>query len=263
MIKFVIICNMSIQDWIFTRYPGETHTQAWGIAHILTLVTCIAIIFLIAFIFKNKDKSSKKKVLYLLVGLILFFEVARRIVNFVKTDDYSLTNILSILLPRPWCAISCWALMLSALFNKRFMYNFASISALLCAIIFFSYPGVGFKTPYFGFDDLYSVVTHSLLLITSISLITLGFTEFRYRKFWKVLFCFAVTFAYAFLEIYVLKIESDPLYFMPNNDIMEIVGISYPIYLTIYSAFLFVYVNLFFIFNERKRKKIRQQSQVD
>ena len=62
--------------------------------------------------------------------------------------------------------------LLTFLFRKRFLFNFASISGILCAIVFFAYPGVGFKSPYVLFDDVYSIASHSLLLITSISLIT-------------------------------------------------------------------------------------------
>ncbi|MBE7074820.1 MAG: hypothetical protein E7376_02445 [Clostridiales bacterium] len=250
---------MSFIDWIFTTYPGATKVQPWGIAHILTLLGCIALIVVLALIFKNKDKSTKYKVLWVLVGLILFFEIARRVINLVKTSEFTLTGVLGTLLPRPWCAISCWALIIAACFRKKFLYNFASISALLCAIIFFAYPGVGFKSPFFGFDDLYSVVTHALLLITSISLITLGFTNFRYKKVWKVVLCFVVIFAYAFLEIYVLKIEADPLYFMPGNDVMDIIGVNHSLYLVLYSIFLLVYVNLFYVINEFKRKKAKKE----
>lgn len=251
---------MSFKDWLFTNYPAASKVQPWGVLHILTLVLCIAAIVGIALCLRNKSKKAKRILLWVLVGLILFFEIARRVINLINLSNWTLNNVLYMLLPRPWCAISCWALIIAAIFKKRFLYNFASISALLCAIIFFAYPGVGFKSPYLLFDDLYSIVTHALLLITSISLITLGFTEFRYKKFWKVALCFVVLFAYAFLEIYVLKIEADPLYFMPGNDIIEIFGFSHGLYLIIYTAFLLLFVNLFFIINEAKRKNARTKN---
>ena len=58
---------------------------------------------------------------------------------------------------------------------------------------------------------------------------------------WKELICYAVIFAYAFLEIFVLKIEGDPLYFMPEGDIQEILGVSYAVYLLLYSSFIIIY----------------------
>lgn len=236
---------MNFKDWLFTNYPGATKVQPWGIMHILTLVGCVALIVVLALIFRKKDEKTRKIVLWILVGLILFFEIARRCVNLAKTSDYSLTSILSILLPRPWCAISCWALIISAVVNKKSFYNFASISALLCAIIFFAYPGVGFKSPYLYFDDLYSIVTHCLLLITSITLITLKFTDFKYKEFWKVAVLYGIILAYTFLEIYVLKIEHDPMYFMPGNDVQEIVGLNNQMYILVYAIFTIIYFNLF------------------
>lgn len=236
---------MSFADWFFTRYPGASHVKPWGLGEILTLILCIAIIVTLAILFKKKDDKTKRIVLWVLVGLIIFFEVVRRIANLISNTNYTFNSYLHILLPRPWCAIACWTLIVCVISKKKCIYNFASITALLCAIIFFAYPGVGFKSPYFLFDDLYSVATHSLLLITSISLMTLGFTDFNYKEFWKVGVCYAVIFVYSILEIYVLKIEHDPMYFMPNNDVQDILGISYGLYLTIYIIFTLFYFNLF------------------
>ncbi|MDY2696440.1 MAG: YwaF family protein [Eubacteriales bacterium] len=249
---------MSFKDWLFTNYPGATKVQPWGIMHILTLVGCIALIVVLALIFRKKDDRARRIVLWILVGLILLFEIARRCINFAKMSDYNFTSIMHLLLPRPWCAISCWALIISAIVNKKSFYNFACISSLLCAIIFFAYPGVGFKSPYLGFDDLYSIATHCLLLITSISLITLKFTDFKFKDFWKVAVLYGLTLAYSFLEIYVLKIENDPMYFMPGNDVQEIIGLNNQLYLIVYIAFTFIYFNLFPLIqwlNERKKNK--------
>lgn len=236
---------MTFKDWILTNYPGPSKVQAWGLAHILTLVGCFVVAAALALIFKKRSTKARRIVVWVLAGLVLFFEVTRRIVNFTKITNLTFTNFCSTLLPRPWCAISCWAIIIAVIVNKKWAYNYASISAMICAIIFFAYPGVGFKSPYFLFDDLYSVATHSLLLVSSISFMTLGFTDFKYKQFWKEAICLAVTVAYAFLEIYVLKIEADPLYFMPGNDVQEILGLGYGLYLFIYIAFMLVYFNLF------------------
>lgn len=236
---------MDFKDWFFTNYPANSSVQAWGVGHILTLVGCIGIIIALALCLRKKDEKTKRIVLWILTGLIILFEVVRRIANLSKNTDWSFTSIMHILLPRPWCAIACWTLIVAAIVNKKFLYNFASITALLCAIIFFSYPGVGFRSPYFLFDDLYSVVTHCLLLVESITLMTLGFTDFKYKQFWKVGVCYAVILLYTFLEIYVLKIEADPMYFMPNNDVQDILGIGYGAYLTVYIIFTLFYFNLF------------------
>lgn len=236
---------MSFKDWLFTNYPASSSVKPWGVGHILTLIGCIGIIIALALCLKKKDEKTRRIVLWVLTGLIIFFEVVRRIVNLTKNTDWSFTSVMHILLPRPWCAIACWTLIVATIVNKKYLYNFASITALLCAIIFFAYPGVGFKSPYLLFDDLYSVVTHCLLLIESITLMTLKFTDFQYKQFWKVAVCYAVILIYTFVEIYLLKIEPDPMYFMPHNEVQDIVGMSYGVYLVVYILFTLFYFNLF------------------
>lgn len=246
---------MSFKDWIFSSYPNPSISGQWGLMHILTLVLCVAVIVSVTLIFRNKSEKAKRIVLWVLAALILVFELTRRIVNLIKNTNWDATSVLYILLPRPWCAISCWATMISVLVNKKFFYNFASATSLICAIIFFAYPSVGFNNKYILFENLYSIATHSLILITSILLITLKFTKFEYKNIWKEAICFAVLLVYVFLEIYVLKIEGDPMYFMPNNDVMDILSISYGAYLPLYILFMLVYLNAFYLIDDRKSVK--------
>ena len=254
---------MTFVEWITSSYPNPKINGQWGWLHITTLLVCVGVIVALALLLRKKSDKARKIALWVLVGLILLFELSRRIINFCKTSDFSFNNILYMLFPRPWCAISCWSLIASIFVNKKFFYNFASFTSLLCAIIFFAYPGVGFNNQYILFENLYSICTHALLLITSISLITLKFTEFRYKTIWKELICLAVVFAYAFLEIYVLNIETDPLYFMPGNDIQGILGFGYPLFLIVYFVFMAIYVNTFYLIQDRKtlfRRKSKQQN---
>ncbi|MGN1212432.1 MAG: hypothetical protein ACI4TZ_00125 [Christensenellales bacterium] len=246
---------MTFKEWLYSSYENPHINGQWGWLHITTLVLCIAIIVAIALLFKNKSQKSKRIVLFVIAGLILLFEIARRVINLTRNPSYTFNQVLGILLPRPWCAISCWLLMISTLVNKKSFYNLVSITSLLCAIIFFAYPGVGFNNQYILFENLYSIVTHSLILIGSITLITLKFAKFEYKTVWKELIGLAVIFIYAFLEIYVLKIESDPLYFMPGNDIQEILGISSGLYIALYAIFMIVYWNIFYLIADRKNVK--------
>lgn len=100
---------------------------------------------------------------------------------------------------------------------------------------------------------IYTLATHSLLLVTSITLITLKFTKFEYKTIWQEAICLAVILAYVFLEIYGLKIESDPMYFMPGNDVMDILGVGYPLYLVLYIIFIIIYFNIFYLIDDRKK----------
>lgn len=248
---------MTFKEWLLSSADNPSIDGQWKLPHILTLVLSIAIIVAIPQLiklFKNKEKA-KKVALWILVGSILTFEIVRRILNLYKNTDYTLNSYMYILLPRPWCAISCWVLIIAAVSKKKFLYNFASFSSLLCALIFFAYPGAGFNNKYFEFENIYSIGTHALLLVTSITLITLKFTDFRYKTIWKELICYAIVFGYAFLEIYLLDIADDPLYFMPNNDVQDILSVGYPLFLILYIVFVIFYTNCFYLINDFKAVK--------
>ena len=246
---------MSFKEWLFSSYPNPSISGQWGMLHIITLLLCIAVIVAISIIFHNKSYKAKRIILWVLFSLILLFELSRRIINLTMNTNWDANTVLYLLMPRPWCAISCWCLMASVIVNKKFFYNFVSPTALICAIIFFAYPAAGFNNQYILYENLYSIATHSLIFVMSILLITLGFTKFEYKHIWKECICYAVLILYTFLEIYVLKIEADPMYFMPNNDVQDILGLTYPLFLTMYIVFMLVYINLFYLIDDRKSVK--------
>lgn len=251
---------MSFMDWLFSSYPNPHIDGQWGLLHIITLVLIAAIVVAVTLLLKNKGAKTKKTVIWILVGLLILFEVARRVINFCKTDDLSFGNILYILLPRPGCAIASFLVILAACINKKTFYNLASIMGIICVGIFFIYPGVGFNNEFILFENLYSIVTHSLIMTVAILFITLKFTDFKYKTMWKDLICIAIVFAYAFLEIFVLNIESDPLYFMPGSDIQNIIGLSYGAFLPLYIVVFAALINIFYLIGDRKnvfRKRIK------
>lgn len=251
---------MTFKQWLYSEREAVGCVGVkgqWGLAHILTLIFCIASIIVIALIFRKKSEKARKIVLFTLVGLILFFEITRRIINFTRGNVDTLNEVLHTLLPRPWCAISCWVLIVSVIVNKKFFYNFASISALICSIAYFAYPGVGFNWSMFLFEDIYSIVSHCLLIISSITLITLKFTKFEYKTMWKEMICLGITVVYALFETFVLHIEEDPMYFLPSrgsyhNDIMEVLNVNYGVFIFLYILFMVIYINMFYLIADRK-----------
>jgi hypothetical protein len=95
-----------------------------------------------------------------------------------------------------------------------------------------------------------------MLLTMSITLMVLKVTEFKYKHMWKLVLCFALTFGYGLLQIFVLKTQEDPMYFMPNGDIQaDILKISYGLYLFLYIALIVVYVNVFHLIADKAAVK--------
>ena len=250
---------MTFSEWLFGGIENPFKAGQWGPLHISVMLSCVALILLFAFIVKRAQdpERAKNRIVYALVGAIAFFEITIRFVYTVKLywlhqPEMEGLTALWIILPKPWCAVSCWALMASVFVKKRFFYNFASLSALLCSVVFFVYPGVGFNNVHLIFTNWYSILTHALLLTTSITLITLRFTAFKYRELWKVALCFALVFVYALIEIFVLKVEADPMYFMPNGDIQaDILRIDYGLYLFAYITLIVVYINTAYMLDDK------------
>ena len=256
---------MDFINWLFSSFDNPRVNQQWGLLHIAVLLSCIAIILVLAFTVRKKSERFRKNTIAVLVFIILAFELSRRAINIARP---SLTNTelgtwkdwLYTLLPRPWCAISCWLLIFSIFVNKKFLYNFASMCALLCAIIFFAYPDAGFNNEIMEFENCYSIGTHALLLITSVSMITLKMTEFRYVRGKELqdtavmeLISYAIILSYSVILI-ALDIESDPMYFMPGNGVIDVVGLPYPLYLLVYVVFIAFYFNLFYLIQRRADK---------
>ena len=250
---------MTFSEWLFGGIENPVVNGRWGFWHILTLVICVACIIGFHYIAKRSadPEKTKRVILCTLGGLIAFFEVMIRFVYFMKLyyfqqPEMAGTGTLWILIPKPWCAISCWLLVACVFVKKTFFYNFASLSGLLCAVIFFAYPGVGYNNEIILFENLYSIVTHALLLTMSITLMVLKATDFRYKYMGKLAICFALTYLYGLAQIFLLKTQEDPMYFMPNGDIQaDILKISYGLYLFLYILLIVVYVNVFHIIGDK------------
>ena len=251
--------HMTFSQWLFGGIDNPYKGGQWGILHIMTLVTCAALIIGFYYITKyaRKPERAKKAIFYTLLGAIAFFEIMIRFVQCMKLYYFHQPcmdgiTLIWIILPKPWCAISCWALIASAFVKKQFFYNYASLSALLCSVIFFIYPGVGYNNEYLLFENWYSILTHALLLTTSITMMVLKITDFKYREYWKLAVGFVLTFVYGLIEIYILKIQTDPLYFMPDGDIQaDILHMNYGLYLFCYILLILVYTNIPYLIGDK------------
>ena len=229
---------MTFKEWIFSTYPNPKINGEWGPLHITVLVLAIAFIVASSIFFKKASYKTKFSTLCVMAGILIFFGLTRRVIGFIKMTDWTLNRVLYTLLPRPGCAISCWLAVIAVIVNKKFFYNFASIIGILCSVIFFAYPGAGFSNEYILFENLYSITTHTVFFIMCFCFITYGFAKFDYTKAYKEGVCLAVLMVYVFLEIVVLKIDHDPFYFMPNNEVMKILGMEYSLFLPLFLVFI-------------------------
>lgn len=77
---------MSFSDWINSSYPNPSIDGQWGLLHILVLILCIALIVTFALVFRKRSLKARRIIIWILVGFILLFEIARRIINLVKMN---------------------------------------------------------------------------------------------------------------------------------------------------------------------------------
>ncbi len=272
---------MTIREFFnLDPFTNPYEDNRWGGFHIAVLLICIAICVATYFL-KNRDRRLRVWIIRGVAIALLAFELTRRVIGLIQMNVGSMSfgEIMASdsfwyhILPRPWCAISVWLIILAAVIDRDFFYNIASMNAIICVIIFFAYPTAGFNNEFMQFENVYSITTHALLLVGSVSMITMGLTDFKYtRTKWynsalRELVAIVCVLGYALLQVFVLKIQhnADPMYFMPTgsmegyvNEVQAIVGLSGPLYVLLYSLFLAFYFNLFFLIQmavDKKRAK--------
>jgi len=243
---------MTFKEWLFSSFPNPKVNGAWGWRHILTLVVCIAAIIFFTLLFNKKSDKSKRILIMVLSICVLVLEIVRRTIRILKPGrSLETISIIRTLLPRPWCAIACWSIILAMFIRKKNYYNFVSMFALVGAMSFFLFPMVGFNNKYMLFENIYSITSHSFLLVISVLYMTLGFTEFRYKSIWKEGICLLIVIVYVIAQMH-LNIHPDPMYFAVNNEIQTTLGLPYYIYLPLYIIILLIYFNIFYLIGDRK-----------
>ena len=166
---------MKFSDWFYSNYDNVSSVPIkgqWGFLHITVLVLVIAFIVASSILLKNKDRKTKRIVLWVMVGILLLFGITRRIAIFTKNGFVDLNYFIHVMLPRPGCAISCWLIIISVIADKKFLYNITVILGMISAVIFFAYPGVGFNHSILLFENIYSIVTHAIILSACVCFIT-------------------------------------------------------------------------------------------
>ena len=246
---------MTFLEWLLGKYPNSPVNGQWGPLHITVLVLSIGMIVGLYFLLRKRSTRTKRIMVLSMVSVLILFEIVRRVINLYNETIFDLHNVLRILLPRPMCAIAVFVVIIAHFVNKPSVYNFASFTAILATGIFWVYPGAGFRQ-YILFDDLYSIVTHAFAFMIAISFITLGFTKFEYKTIWKSVIYYVICIVWSLILAFGLKIESDPMYFLPGNEIQhDILGMDYALYLPLYILFTIVFINSFYLIGDRKSVK--------
>ena len=236
---------MSFHDfWTNQNNPSLPKSEyLYGTRHIIVLALVIFTSIVLSLIFYRKSQKAKNILIVVLVSILLFFEIASRVVNLCIETDFSWQNIFKIILPLHVCSVMVWILIIAAFTRKQVLFNFAVIGGLLATAGFLLYPAVGLNRTYMSFTCLYSTISHSVGFVCAILLMTLGFAKFEWKKIWQPLLCFAIMFGWGALVDFVILPGSDYMYL--RNDPLEL-NLSFP-YHILYAAILIGYILIFYI----------------
>ena len=245
---------MTFKQWLLSELPNPRQSP-YTTLYLISLVCLIAFVVISSILLKNKSQKTKRNVMMVFAIIITVVAVVRKVVNFVKTPDETLHDVLWILLSRPGCAISALLAIIAVVVNKKWAYTFASLIGLLCGTAFFASPAAGFDRELIQFEEVYSIVLHVGFYVMALCFVTYRLAEFKFSQVKNIAICFGVLAVYvAFLML--TKVEKDPFLFLPNGDVHQLVGgMKYGVFLPLYFVFATVFFLSFFIIGDRKAVK--------
>lgn len=157
--------------------------------HILFVTVFIAVMVALAVIFgrrnRNKDEKTKNKVIAWAAIILLFLKVLEMVVCCLK--DHSFRALLY-LLPLFLCSMQMIALPLAAFSKGRLReaaLDFVFIFGILGAVMGTYGAGQNFSCyPILSFDNVLSVITHTLSGFASLYIAISGLTSMRVKNIW-------------------------------------------------------------------------------
>lgn len=243
---------MTFSDfWTDKNNPSLPKAEyLYGTRHIVVLILTLVAIIALTWIFYKRSEKTKQTLFYVFASILLFFEIASRVVNLIIEESYTLESVVKILLPMHMCSVMVWVFIIAIFTKNQCLLNFGVIGGGLATLAFLLYPAVGLNKTYMSFTCIYSTFSHMLGFITVILLMTLKRVRFEFKKIWQPFLCFGVMFGYGALLNWVIFPGSDYMYL--RNDPLEL-NLPFP-YHILYLVIIAVYISLFYIVNWLIRK---------
>lgn len=240
-----------IDFWTNENNPSLPKSEyLYGTRHIIVLVLTVLACIVFTWVFCKRSERAKNILFKVFASILLFFEIASRVVNLIIEKTYTVESVFKILLPMHMCSVMVWIFIIAIFSKKQILLNFSVIGGLLATLAFLLYPAVGLNKTYISFTCIYSIFSHMLGFITVILLMTLKRVRFEFKKIWQPFLCFAIMFCWGALLNWVIFPGSDYMYM--RNDPLEL-GLSFP-YQILYAIIIAVYISIFYIVNWIIRK---------
>lgn len=213
------------------------------------IVVIIAAV-LLTIMLSKKSQKARQIVMYIFAGILLFFEIASRVVDLFITPNLTLEKVVKILLPLEICSVVVWAFIIAIFIKKQFMYEFCAIAGLFATTLFLLFPAVGINRTYMTFTCIYSTVSHMIGFICAILMMTFGYCKFEFKKIWHVYLCFAVMFLWGALFDLLIFPGSNYMYLV--EDPLE-AGMAFPYQIT-YGFIIALYILSFYVITFIRQK---------
>lgn len=243
---------MTFRDfWTNENNPSLPKSQyLYGTRHIIVLILTLVACITFTLIFRKRSDKTKKILFRVFASILLFFEIASRVVNLIIAKTHTFASVMEILLPMHICSVMVWVFIIAIFSQKQVLLNFSVLGGILATVAFLLYPAVGLNKVYISFTCLYSIFSHMLGFVTCILLMTLGQVKFEFKKIWQPLVCFAIMFSWGVLLNWVIFPGSDYMYL--RNDPLEL-GLPFP-YQILYLVIILIYITAFYLVDYIKQK---------
>ncbi|MBQ8908692.1 MAG: YwaF family protein [Clostridia bacterium] len=232
----------------------------YGTRHLIVLALVVVACIVFTAIFYKRSEKAKNILFKVFASILLFFEIASRIVNLIIEKNYTVENIAKILLPMHICSVMVWVFIIAIFTKKRFLLEYGVIGGGIATLAFLAFPAVGLNRTYMSFTCIYSTFSHMLGFVTVVLLMTLRQVKFEWKRIWQPLVCFVVMFLWGVLLNWVIFPGADYMYL--RNDPLEL-GLPIP-YQIVYAVILVVYTCAFYLGNciidKIRARKLKQKS---
>ena len=249
---------MTLHDWFTNENNPALENYLYGTRHIIMLVITAILCVGLSLLFYKKSKKTQNIVLYVLAGILLFFEITSRIINLVIEPNLNFMGFLKIMLPMHICSVMVWVFIIGIFTKKEILYTYSVIGGILATIAFLLYPAVGINRTFMSFTCIYSTVSHMTGFVCCILLIVFKKPNFDFRKIWQPFVCFAIMFAWGAICNFVIFPGSDYMYMV--NDPLGL-NLNFP-YQILYIFLISIYTTLFYLI-PFIIKKIKSRKQIN
>jgi uncharacterized membrane protein YwaF len=186
---------------MFDIYPLN---PIWWALIAFAVFVCVLLWYLL----KGKNESTKRKVLLVISAsnIVLFFVYKFALVNYYADEGYTAIEYL----PLQLCNINILLIPIALIIKKRSLCAFVFYIAPIAALLPLLMPESGFiGESIFLFKNIGYYFTHTILIITGVSFITLDMVKVRYRD---VANCFIILIALAGIMLIVNMIFKATFY---------------------------------------------------